>query len=244
MKLYKKNIEKSIRNAEKNRLYEKLNRIYDYIPHGICKSCTKCCRESVNTFYIEFLNIYEFLLNNPEIYNKLLPKIFKYYFLEMIEKMKCPFLDDEGKCYIYEVRPLSCRLFGHWDKAEYENNYKRVLKQNKQNYKYFKNAYGIKIPKEIINNKIEYCNHFESQRKIFKEERQSMIDNVFTIESDFFMKGLITEEFIETSLVSWFIYTAYDMEEAGNLRVKVMREYIKNGESDTLEKILDLNYSI
>lgn len=237
MKLYDKNIEKSIKNADNNRFFDNLDKIYGLIPRGICKGCTKCCMESVNTFYIEFLNIYRSLESNKEAYNRLLPKIMEYYFLEMVKKMKCPFLDEDGKCEIYEFRPLSCRLFGHWSEKEYEENYKAVLKENKNNYKYFKNAYGIKIPKGVVNYKIGFCKDFEVERRIFKSERQSMVDNIFTMESNFFMKGLITEDFLGTSLVSWFIYTYFDMEEAGNLRIEVMKEYLREGKSNTLDKI-------
>lgn len=238
MKLFEKNLRQSIKNGERQDFFNNLNRIYSTIPRGVCQGCTKCCMESVNTFYIEFLNIYR-NISNTEIYKELKPSIFKYYFLEMVEKLPCPFLKDDGKCHIYEYRPLSCRLFGYWTEREYEENYKRVFQQNKKNYKYYRNTYGILIPQETIDYKIDYCKAFEADRRIYKGERQSMVDNIFTMESNFFMKGLITEDFLDTSLVAWFIYTHYDMEEAGELRVKIMKEYIDKGESETLNKIIN-----
>lgn len=238
MKLYTKNIEQSLNNADKNRFFDKLHKIYNLIPYGNCTGCASCCMESVNTFYIEFLNIYKYLNNNTVLKNKLLPKILRYYFLELVKKMPCPFLTDEKTCTIYEVRPLACRLFGYWDKEEYENNYKKVLKENRSNYKYFKKVYNIILPDETINHKIKYCEKFISNKKISKSERQSMIDSIFSIESNFFMKGLISEEFLNTGLVSWFVYTIYDKEESGELRLKIMREYLNNNESNLLLKIL------
>lgn len=238
MKLNQKTIEQSIKNAERNNYFDNLNKIYDTIPLGVCQGCTKCCVESVNTFYIEFLNIYKKLKEDTKLYNELLPRIIKYYFLEMVVKMPCPFLNHEGLCSIYESRPLTCRLFGFWNEGEYEKNYKRVIKENKNNYKYFRNTYNIEIPQDVINYKIEYCKAFEMDRTVPKKERQSMIDNIFTMESNFFMKGLITEDFLHTSLVSWFVYMYFDMDKAGEFRVEVMREYLDNGKSETLEKIL------
>lgn len=238
MKLNKKTIDQSIKNGERNNYFDNLNKIYDTIPFGVCQGCTKCCMESVNTFYIEYLNIYINLKENTVLYEELLPKIFRYYFLEMVEKMTCPFLSDDGLCVIYEFRPLACRLFGYWSEAEYEQNYKRVIQENKGNYKYFRNTFGIEIPKDVINYKIKYCKAFEMDRNILKKERQSMVDSMFSMDSNFFMKGLITEDFIHIPLVSWFIYTYFDMDEAGELRVKIMREYLKDGESETLEKII------
>jgi Fe-S-cluster containining protein len=238
MKLYTKNIEKSLKNAEKNRFFQRLEKIYNLIPIGNCSGCASCCMESVNTFYIEFLNIYRYLEQNKNLKNKLFPKILNFYFLELVKKMPCPFLTDEKKCSIYEVRPLTCRLFGYWEKKEYENNYKKVLRENRSNYKYFKEVYNIILPNETVNYKIDYCEDFISYRKILKSERQSMIDNLFTIESNFFMKGLISEDFLNTGLVSWFVYTIYDIDKAGDLRINIMKEYLDCGESALLFKVL------
>lgn len=239
MKLYSKNIEKSINNAVKNDFFQKLQKVYNLIPHGSCTGCSSCCMESVNTFYIEYLNIYKYLEDNQTLKNELLPKILKFYFLELIKKMPCPFLSDDNKCTIYEVRPLTCRLFGYWEKEEYENNYKKVLKSNRDNYKYFKKAYNIILPDETVNHKIDYCHNFNPQRKISKSERLSMIDNIFSIESNFFMKGLISEDFLNTGLAPWFVYTIFDKNEAGKLRLEIMREYLDNGKSNLLSKIIE-----
>lgn len=239
MKLLKKNIEKSIRHGEDKEFFKELNKIYDGIESGNCKGCTNCCMESVNTFYIEFLNIYRYLKHRGDLFKKLVPKVIEYYFLELVEKSHCPFLEEDGKCSIYEVRPLTCRLFGHANKKEHEENYKRVLKENKESNRYFKKNYGLEIPKDIVEYKIEYCNEFKVDKRVEKYEKQSMIDNIFMIESSFFMNELISEEFIGTGLVSWFAYIYFDLEEAGNLRLKIMKEYADVGESKTLREILE-----
>jgi Fe-S-cluster containining protein len=238
MKLYTKNIEKSINNAVKNNLFNKLQKVYNSIPHGSCTGCASCCMESVNTFYIEYLNIYKYFKDNQALKNKLLPKILEFYFLELVKKMPCPFLSDDNKCTIYEVRPFTCRLFGYWEKEEYENNYRKVLKSNRNNYKYFRRAYNITLPDETVNHKIDYCHNFSAKRKISKSERLSMIDNIFSIECNFLMKGLISEDFLNTGLASWFVYTIFDKNEAGQLRLKIMKEYLSNSESNLLSKVL------
>ena len=75
--------------------------------------------ESVGTNLIEFINIYNYLENKPELKKMCLDKIIDYYFLEYIDKKPCPFKDKDNRCMIYEVRPLNCRLFGHWKKEDY-----------------------------------------------------------------------------------------------------------------------------
>lgn len=238
MKLLKKNIERSIKHADEKNFFVKLNKLYNDIPTGTCQGCTNCCMESVNTFYIEFLNIYKYLKQNGNLYQELLPKIIRYYFLELVEKIHCPFLQQNGKCSIYEVRPLTCRLFGHTSKREHEENYKNVLKGNKESSNYFKKKYGLEIPKEIVNYKIEYCQQFRVDKKVKRHARQSLIDNIFIIESNFFMNGMITEEFLGNGLVSWFAYSYFDSEKASKYRLEIMKEYMNYGRSPKLDEII------
>lgn len=244
MRLLKKNIEKSIKHGEEKEFFNKLNELYEGIQMGECKGCTSCCIESVNTFYIEFLNIYKYLQDKPDLYQKLIPKVIEYYFLELVENRSCPFLDEKGRCSIYEVRPLTCRLFGHLSEKEHNENYKNVLDENRESRDYFKEEYGIEIPEEIVNYKIEYCKEFKVDKRVKKQDRQSMIDNIFVIESSFFMNELISEEFLGTGLVSWFAYIYFDLEEAGDYRLEIMREYDESRESPSLEEALGKVVSI
>ncbi|WP_129599175.1 YkgJ family cysteine cluster protein [Anaerophilus nitritogenes] len=238
MKINHKHIEKSIKFAQKSDCFDRLNKIYRTIPRGNCLGCTKCCMESVSTHFVEFLNIIHYLINRPQLYKMILPKIVKYYFLEMVDKNKCPFLDEEGKCMIYDVRPLVCRVFGHLTKEEYEEGYKRVLSDNICNMKMLKNKYKISIPEEVAYYKIDYCTDFEVYKRMTKQQRQTMIDSIFTMESSFFMRGLITEDFLDLGLVSWFAYTIWEQEEARKLKIQVMRECLQ-GEEKTLSQILE-----
>ncbi|MFZ5968794.1 MAG: YkgJ family cysteine cluster protein [Bacillota bacterium] len=235
-KLTGRDLDRAIKTAENNGFFQNLYRIYDTIPKGQCYGCTRCCMESVNTYYIEFLNIYRYLQENQRLRQELEPKILKYFLTEMVSKEHCPFLNEEGMCSIYAYRPLSCRLFGHWTQEEYEENYKNVLSNNIQVMKFFKNKYGLAIPEEIVTYKIDYCKDFEIQKRIRKDQRQKMVDSIFTMESAFFMRGLITEDYIGTGLVPWFVYTIFEKEKAGDLRIQVMKEMFENGCSETLEE--------
>ena len=115
----KNHVVNCINYANENRLFDKLNNIYKSLPSGDCSGCGNCCMESVGTNLIEFINIYNYLENKPELKKVCLDKIIDYYFLEYIDKKPCPFKDKDNRCMIYEVRPLNCRLFGHWKKEDY-----------------------------------------------------------------------------------------------------------------------------
>lgn len=237
-KLTMKNIEKSINTAVSSGHFENLQRIYRTIPQGRCHGCTKCCMESVQTHYVEFLHIFQYLQGNRALYEALFPKLIQYYFIELVEKNPCPFLNEEGMCVIYSYRPLVCRLFGHWTEEEYDDSYRAVYNENLQNARLFKNKYGIALPKQVIDYKIQYCQDFEVKKRIQRNQRQNMVDNIFTMESAYFMRGLLTEEDLGTGLISWFIYTIFDREEASTLRLQIMKEYLEDGVSETLEEII------
>lgn len=237
-KINVKTLEKSIHTAEKSGFFENLYRIYRTIPQGKCSGCGRCCMESVNTYYVEFLNIYQYFRENRRLYETLFPKILRYYFLELVESQDCPFLSKETICSIYNYRPLNCRLFGHWTQEEYEENYKRVLAENNQILKLYKNRYDLALPTHVVQQKIDFCEDFEIGRRINRPQRQKMIDSIFTMESAFFMRGLLSEDAIGTGLITWFVHTVFEGDEAGDLRIQVMKEYLAEGSSETLEDIL------
>ena len=234
-----KTINQSIKMAKNSDYFNRLNKLYNTIPQGKCGECAKCCTESVHTYFVEFLNIWNFLQENKILMDQLLPKIVRFYFLELVRNTHCPFLNDDHNCSIYSFRPMVCRSFGHWSQEEYEEGYRNVLRDNKQSAKLFKNSYGVKLPEEVVNRKIEYCDSFEVHKRIVRAQRQTLADSLLNMESGFFMRGLITEEYMNTGLVSWFIYTLMDMDEAGERRVQIMKEYLDGGYSETLEGIVE-----
>lgn len=220
MEISKDKIQASLALAENSKLFEELNDIYSSIPSGECEGCTKCCMESVNTFYIEFLNIYRYVSNIDGFTEKWIKHIEDHYFNELIEKKACPFLDEVGKCIIYPVRPLVCRMFGYATKEEHESNYEQVYEMNNDADEYFYEEYGVHLSKEVVNHKIEFCKSFKSGRKITLKERQGMIDKMFKLDSQFLMEDLIPEDAINISLTNWFIYTRYTEEVASGKRIK------------------------
>ena len=238
-KLNEKTLIQSAKTARNSGYFERLSKLYGTIPQGKCYECTKCCMESVHTHFVEYLNIWQYLQENRVLLDELLPKIVRYYFLELVEKKHCPFLNSENNCTIYAYRPIVCRLFGHWNQDEYEDSYRNVLKENLQNAKLFKNRYGLILPEDVVNYKIDYCKNFEVHKRIGRPQRQTLADSILTMESGFFMRGLLSEEYMNTGLVSWFVYTVTDMEHAGELRVQIMKEYLNGGCSETLESVLE-----
>lgn len=232
-------IDESLQKFNEDGYGDRLQDLYGEIPAGQCDGCLKCCMESVDTFYVEFLNIVQYLSNRPDLYKKLKKKILNYYFKEMLEKMPCPFLSDCGRCEIYEVRPLPCRVFGNLDREDYERNYEGVLASNQQVKAYFNDHFQIEIPEEVVKYKIEFCESFVPERVMTAEDRDDMVDLMFSMDSKFFMEELITEDYINTTLITWFAYFELGMDQAGKDRLTIMEELSKSQCSELLEQIFN-----
>ena len=216
---------KSINYAEKNQLFEKLNNIYDTLPKGKCTGCGNCCMESVGINLIEFLNIYNYLQDKDELRKKSIGRIMDYYFMEFMEKKSCPFKDENNMCLIYEVRPLNCRLFGHWKKEDYNKNLKDITEKNQQYKNIMKGKYGFDISDEVVNYKIKYCEDFIPDNEyLSKSERLGFADDLMVLDSRLFSKGVIDIEFRDRGIVEYFIDSLLHQNISYNSKVRISKE--------------------
>ncbi len=228
----------SVAVAEKEGVFGALTTLYGTLKSGNCAGCTRCCAESVNAFFIEFLAIWNRMEQDEALKAHLMPRIIRYYMLEMVERSSCPFLDDDGRCAVYEQRPLVCRQFGHWSRKDFARNIEAVLKSNREAADYYRDTYGMILPETVVNRALDYCEDFDVPYKTGPMKRGEQADAVFNLDTVFLREGLLSEELLGTPLVTWFIYTLYSPEEAGALRLKVMGEYLESGKSSTLEVLL------
>ena len=216
---------KSINYAEKNQLFEKLNNIYDTLPKGKCTGCGNCCMESVGINLIEFLNIYNYLQDKDELRKKSIGRIMDYYFMEFMEKKSCPFKDENNMCLIYEVRPLNCRLFGHWKKEDYNKNLKDITEKNQQYKNIMKGKYGFDISDDVVNYKIKYCEDFIPDNEyLSKSERLGFADDLMVLDSRLFSKGVIDIEFRDRGIVEYFIDSLLHQNISYNIKVRISKE--------------------
>jgi len=237
IRLYEEEIEKAIEFMKSNNIDKKLYQIYDVFD-GKCDGCTDCCAEAVMASYVEFLNIYDYVNKKEGLFDEIIKDIFKYYFEEAVVNRKCPFLSLDNKCKIYEVRPITCRIYGHLSREDYERNYKKVNSRNEENAEFFKERYNLILPREIIDFKINYCKKFKTDYLISLEERDEIFDKLINLDSIFLKNNLLDEEFFNLSLVSWFVYIYFSMDNASDIRIRVIEEYLEKKFSETLNEIL------
>ena len=229
-----------IKYANENKLFDKLNSVYSTLPSGDCSGCGKCCMESVGTNLIEFINIFNYLESRHELKKKCLNKVIDYYFLEYIEKKPCPFKDHNNRCMIYEVRPLNCRLFGHWKKEDYNKNLNNVTQRNIEYQDLIKSKYGFDISDKVVNFKIKYCESFiPEERYLSKSERLEFADSLMILDSNIYSKGIIDIDFKDRGVVEYFIESLLNEDTAYNIKIRVSQdERIRYRTINRLKKIL------
>jgi len=218
MEITKNMMDESLELVKKHNLISNLNTIYSQIPVGKCNGCAKCCMESVHAFYIEFLNVYNYVKEN-DLLEEVMEKIEDHYFNELTEVKPCPFLKDDKTCLIYSVRPLVCRLFGHASKKVHEANYKNILEQNKAADAYFFDTYGVHLKDEVVFHKINFCEDFYCEKPISQERKNELVDEMFMLDTQFLMEEILDEDMLNMSITNWFIYTKYSEEFASEKRI-------------------------
>lgn len=238
--LKKNDIYKSIEYAKENNLINELNKIYESVPSGDCTGCGKCCMESVGINLTEFLNIYDYLSKNDELKKLCMSKVIDYYFTEYIKKSPCPFKDENNRCLIYPVRPLNCRIYGHWTKEDYNKNLDSVSDRNKEYSNLIKEEYGFDISEEVVNYRIKYCESFKpEERYLEKSERLSFSDDIMILDSKIYSKSILDIEFKDRGIVEYFIESMLNDDLAYNIKIRVSKDVsVRNRAINRLKRIL------
>ncbi|WP_195940497.1 YkgJ family cysteine cluster protein [Romboutsia sp. 1001713B170131_170501_G6] len=229
-----------INYCKENKLFDKLNDTYKSLPSGDCTGCGNCCMESVGINLIEFINIYNYLLDKDELRKTSLSKIIDYYFLEFTKKSACPFKDENNRCLIYEVRPLNCRIFGHWKKEDYNKNLSNITTRNREYSELMKSKYGFDISEEVVNYKIKYCEDFKPQNGYLnKSTRLSFADELMILDSKLYSKGIIDIDFKDRGIVEYFIEALLKDDTAYNIKIRLSKdEDVREIALKRLKKIL------
>lgn len=203
-----------------NTLKLELNKIYSKVPKGDCAGCANCCQESVGASFAEAQMIIEDIKKMPETEKyKLLERIFEYYFEIYQLRKECPFLDADKRCGIYDSRPLNCRLYGHWDEKEYNENYKRLCIENKEIKKIIYNEYGYNVKDDYVLFHIPYCKDFKG-RLLSGQERNGLYDELIVLDSKLFLKEGFEMAYEDKGIVEHIIDNLFSKEKLFELKMK------------------------
>lgn len=198
---------------------ESLNGIYEKVGTGDCSGCGSCCSESVGASFVEAEVIFDTIKQmDVEKRSAIINKMLEYYFDVYDVRQKCPFLDEKKLCQIYEVRPLNCRLYGHWEKVDYEKNLQRLKAQNLEISRLIKEKYGYKVSDDYLGFSIGYCNIFKG--KLFSSaKRNELYDALIVLDSKYFVKNKILTAYEDKGIVEHIVEKLLSKEKIFDLKV-------------------------
>lgn len=185
----------------------KLESIYNQVPKGTCNACARCCSESVNISYLEFMNIVKNGLPSLDevTTENLKARLLSYYLLEWVKPQQCPFLDGQKNCLIYAVRPLPCRIFGTSNRVSYKKNYQEIAAQNRQVAKAIKIETGYLPSSRVVNKEIPFCESFVPEQELRAEEIDALYGALIHLDGQLYFEGLMDDSKINGDLVGWMI---------------------------------------
>lgn len=228
-----KSQEEALGFFNESKMGDSLNEIYSAIPQGSCKGSTRCCCESVNCFYSEYLHVIRQLKENGT-YEEFSKRAIRYWLCELSIAMKCPFLKTNGLCEVYEARPLPCRVFGHLKRSDFELNIEAIREQNSAVAEELLDQYGIVVPKSVTVGQVGFCENFCTESEMSSDDRDDLIDRLFGVESRFLNDEYLGLDEFNLSLTQWFAYERFGRENAIEMRIKISQEFTKFGDSETL----------
>jgi len=106
----------------RQKIIKSLKEIYSEIPNIDCQHCHKCCGPII-WFEPEDLLIREYMQKNN------IKRILRTTEEFKQNGMKCPYISN-GRCIIYPVRPIVCRLQGNITELKWKSSIKNKLISN------------------------------------------------------------------------------------------------------------------
>ncbi|MBO8138475.1 MAG: YkgJ family cysteine cluster protein [Desulfotomaculum sp.] len=231
----------ALQEAQNKNLFDELNQAYRQLPETTCNNCASCCNwGSPPAFFIEYLNFYRHVRDNmKENWSQLLTRSAEYFYLELVDvNQKCPFLGEDNKCQIYEVRPLTCRFYGLLSKKDFEKGERnRGLKFLA---KKLWDEYEIKVPDEIANGELPWCENVKNSTGKFIKLNvlAGIASQVGKLDANFFPENVVDQE---GTLLPYPVHLMNTVLGQGtiNRKVKIMKEFSDHGTKKLLEPILE-----
>jgi Fe-S-cluster containining protein len=213
---------------------------YTQLPSTRCRRRTHCCSLLPEMSLVEALTAVQLLVDMvPEQRLQVSKRLLRYFFLNPVEILSCPFLEGNN-CLVYLERFFGCRAYGLWSRKYYQRQ-AELSQQAKLLGQQQWQRLGVALPQEIVNFHVNYCPHVEVEGDV------SVNDELLVQTSDVI-------DSISAQLVPWhdqfrqeyfsdlsFLLASISLglQEAIQLKFDIVRDYLANGNQDRLAKIIE-----
>jgi len=233
-------LHQAVSQAEENGLFDQLKKVYEQVPETECQRCASCCTVPQPAYIVEYLNMFRYVNKNmPEKWPEILAAAVRYYFLELVDiNQRCPFLNEQNDCIVYEVRPFTCRIFGLMGKQKSNEQALNNMRRLAENYR---NEHGIVLPKEIIEYQMPECDQVrvkDGQNKKPAELINLLSTDIGQLETLFVPMDVVESQYTFVPYVNHLVLSVVS-EGARIRRPKIMKEFLENRTSELLQNYVE-----
>lgn len=218
----------------------KLGGIYEVLPPTRCRRRTSCCALLPEMPLAEALTVFSCLAALPgDARMDLLRKILRWYFLNPVQIMTCPFLTGQD-CLIYQDRFFGCRAYGLWSPAYYEE----LSAPNRQAKTYLQQQWrnlGVELPETVINFQVPYCRDVApaGDQQVDDKTIQATWDRVMKLSEQFAPWHHVFQEkyFSDPAfLVASLLFGIY---RSVRLKFDIVKDIVATGNRNRLDMVLE-----
>ena len=166
-------------------------------------------------------------------------RLIRYFFLNPVEILLCPFL--EGKnCLIYQNRFFGCRAYGLWS----EDHYRKKAEQSRQAKTLSQREWqrlGVSLPQEVVDFHLDYCPYVEL-------EVDALVDDKLLVQTSHRIEAISgqllpwhdrfhQEYFSDLSFL--LVSISLGLQRAVQLKFEIVRHTLSTGKKERVERMVD-----
>lgn len=217
-----------------------LRETYAQLPVTRCRRRAHCCSLLPEMSLVEALTAVQLLVDMvPGQRQQLSRRMIRYFFLNPLEILLCPFLEDQ-KCMIYQDRFFGCRAYGLWSKGYYQLQAEHSRKAKRRSQEQWQRL-GISLPQEIVDFHLDYCPHVEVEGDVsvndeLLEQTSDVIDSI-SAQLIPWHAQFRQEYFSDLSFLLASI--SLGLHQAIQLKFEIVRDILRTGNCEKVEQIVD-----
>ena len=213
---------------------------YARLPSTNCRRRTCCCSLLPEMNLLEALSAVHQLLEMEPEYRLLINKrLLRYFFLNPVEILSCPFLEGHN-CLIYRKRFFGCRAYGLWSEEHYREKVE-LSRQTKTLSQREWQRLGVSLPQEVVDFHLDYCPYVELEGDALVDDKLLLqtSDRIEAISGQLlpWHDRFHQEYFSDLSFLLASI--SLGLQRAVQLKFEIVRHTLSTGKKERVERMVD-----
>jgi len=188
---------------------------------------------------VEALTAVQLLIDMvPGQRHQLSSRMIHYFFLNPVEILMCPFLEDQ-ECLIYQDRFLGCRAYGLWSKGYYQQQAEHSRQAKRLSQEQWQRL-GVSLPQVVVDFHLPYCPYVEVEGEVPVDD-EHLLHASDTIEAISGQLAPWQDSFRQryfSDLSFLLVSNVLGSQEAIQLKFEIVRDILSTGNHEKIEDIV------